>query len=154
MELFLIRHAHAVDAKEDAARPLSDRGRKQARQLAKFLGAGGAFRPAAFWHSSLARSQETARLLARGLRRKVPLVEMSGREPDDAPAAILRQLRGGNDPLAIVGHEPHLSGLASLLVGGRADAPVFVLRKCAVIALEGAGARWQVRWHLSPELLA
>ena len=37
MHVFLVRHAHAVDAVEDPERPLSKRGRDQVRALAKFL---------------------------------------------------------------------------------------------------------------------
>ena len=154
MELFLIRHAHAVDAEEDPARPLSNRGRKQVRVLAKFLSRSGVLRPAEIWHSSLQRSRETAELLARGLGLPVPLVEAPGLEPGDEPAMVARRLRTQEQSLALVGHEPHLSALASLLVAGRGEAPLFVLKKCAVIALERDGARWQVRWQISPELLA
>jgi phosphohistidine phosphatase len=152
MELYLIRHAHAVDEEENPARPLSERGRKQVRVLAKFLAGSGALHPAECWHSTLVRSRETAELLVRGLGLKTPLVETAGLEPMDDPAEIVRHLKGLTKPLAIVGHEPYLSTLASLLVGSAE--PIFLVRKSAVIALEGAGTRWQVRWHLSPELLA
>jgi len=154
MELFLIRHAHAVDEEENPGRPLSDQGRKQVRTLAKFFAANGALRPAEIWHSSLLRSRETAGLLARGLGLRVPLIEMPGLEPEDQPAVTVRRLKGLSEAVAIVGHEPHLGALASLLTGGRTAAPLFVVRKVAVIALEGSGIRWQVRWHFSPELLA
>lgn len=154
MELYLIRHAHAVDEEENPERPLSERGRKQVRTLATFLGATRALHPAEFWHSSLLRSRETAELLARGLGLRAPLKEVPGLEPMDEPAGVIRRLKGLNAPLAIVGHEPHLGVLASRLVGGAEDSAMFVVRKCAVLAFEGAGARWQLRWHLSPELLA
>jgi phosphohistidine phosphatase len=154
MELYLIRHAHAVDKEENPERPLSERGRKQVRALAKFLATSGALHPAEFWHSSLVRSRQTAELLAERMNLHAPLVEVAGLEPCDEPALIGRRLKGLTKPLAIVGHEPHLSALATLLIGGTSDAPMFVVRKSAVIALEGAGPHWQVRWHLSPELLA
>jgi phosphohistidine phosphatase len=152
MELYLVRHAHAVDEEVNPARPLSERGRRQVKALAKFFQANGAMHPAEFWHSSLVRSRETAELLAKGLGLKAPLVEIDGLEPMDDPAGLMRRLKGLAGSLAIVGHEPHLSTLAAMLLGS--DNPIFVVRKSAVIALEGAGTRWQVRWHLSPELLA
>lgn len=154
MELYLVRHAHAVDEEENPRRPLSDRGRQQVRALAKFLTSSGAFHPAECWHSSLVRSRETAMLLTKALELPAKLVEVEGLEPCDEPVQIARRLKGLTDPLALVGHEPHLSALASLLVGGKPEAPIFLLRKSAVIALEGSGHRWQVRWQLSPELLA
>jgi len=154
MELYLIRHAHAVDESEDPTRPLSARGRKQVRTLAKFLSRSGCLAPEEIWHSSLVRSRETAALLVTGLKLRVPLTAVSGLEPEDDPAKLARRLRGMTRPLALVGHEPHLSALATRLVGAPpGGGPCFVLKKCAVIALEGAGERWQVRWQLSPELL-
>lgn len=154
MDLYLIRHAHAVNAKENPQRPLSDRGRKQARALAKFLARGNAFQPAEIWHSSLVRSRETAALLGQTLVPAAALRSVTGLEPEDDPAVIARQLRSQEQSIALVGHEPHLSALATFLVTGSAQAPLFLLKKCSALRLEGLGAHWQVRWQISPELLA
>lgn len=43
MHLYLIRHAHALDGDDDAARPLSPKGRKQVRKLAGLLQDADAF---------------------------------------------------------------------------------------------------------------
>jgi phosphohistidine phosphatase len=154
MLIHLIRHAHALDSADDPVRPLSKRGRRQVRALARFLRAGGAFAPAAIWHSPLARSRETAELLAGRLGFAGPLVEVPGLEPGDDPRDTARRIQPLRRVVAIVGHEPHLSALASLLVTGASGPPAFVLKKCAALALERTGARWQVRWQVSPELLA
>jgi phosphohistidine phosphatase len=152
--LYLVRHAHAVDAPADAARPLSPKGRDQVRALGRFLRSSGAFLPEEIWHSPLVRSQETAALLARQLRLDVPLLLQPGLEPEDKPEMVARRLRSATRSVAIVGHEPHLSALASLLVRGRAAPPAFVIKKCTALTLEGTGRFWMVRWQVSPELLA
>lgn len=154
MLLYLIRHAHALDGSDDAARPLSKRGREQIRVLARFLRGGGELCPEEIWHSPLVRACQTAELLARRLRVEVPLVRVDGLLPGDDPRRIARRLKSLSRTVALVGHEPHLSALASLLITGAAAPPVFVLKKSAIIALERVAARWVVRWHLSPELLA
>jgi phosphohistidine phosphatase len=100
------------------------------------------------------RSQETAALLARQLRLDVPLLLQPGLEPEDKPEMVARRLRSATRSVAIVGHEPHLSALASLLVRGRAAPPAFVIKKCTALTLEGTGRFWMVRWQVSPELLA
>ena len=56
-------------------------------------------------------------------------------------------------PVAIVGHDPHLSALASLLVTGCAEPTNFVLKKCAVLRLDRTGNGWSVRWQISPEIV-
>lgn len=163
MHLFIVRHAHAVVDEVNPIRPLSGRGREQMLQLAAFLRPTAAFRPAQYWHSPLARASETAQLLAGAIDPEALLVETDGLLPDDDPAAMAWRL--GNYPathdLALVGHEPHLSALATLLIRDKFRPPVVSLRKGAVLALERTERRhrksdlprWTIRWHFSPELL-
>jgi phosphohistidine phosphatase len=107
-----------------------------------------------FWHSPLVRSRQTAELLARQLRSAAPLALMPDLEPEDDPRAALRRLRAASQAVALVGHEPHLSALATLLIGGRTGLPVFVMKKGSALALEGLETHWSVRWHISPDLIA
>jgi len=157
MRLFLIRHAHAVAADEDAERPLSKKGREQVKRLAKFLEDSKAFQPEEIWHSPLLRSRQTAKLLAKKLEFSAPLIEVEGLEPEDDARATAVRLKNLRRDIAIVGHEPHLSALAAELFAKKAATSAFVLRKSSVLALErdrgGRGARWLVRWQVSPELL-
>ncbi|MDQ5978624.1 MAG: phosphohistidine phosphatase [Verrucomicrobiota bacterium] len=151
MQIYLIRHAHAVDGEDDAARPLSEKGRRQIRAMARFLRGSGRLQARQFWHSPLVRAAHTARLLDAAMRLKARLAETSGLEPAADPAVLARRLRNLRRPVAVVGHEPHLSALATLLLLGRAAPPVIVLKKCAVAALERKNGRWALRWQVSPK---
>jgi len=153
MTLFLIRHAHAVEATDDPKRPLSERGREQVRRLAAFLKKSDAFATREIWHSPLARSIETAELLVEKIKLKAKLVEVAGLEPADDPRTIATRLKSRDQPLAIVGHDPQLSALTSLLVTGVAEPPRFLLKKSAVVALDYVEGIWVVRWHVSPEII-
>jgi len=153
VHLYLIRHAHAEDGDDDAARPLSAKGRAQVRQIGGLLREARAIEIAEIWHSPLVRSQETASRLARRLGCTAPLREMSGLKPDDDPTALARKLGDARRPVAVVGHEPHLGMLATLLVGCDAERPLFKLKKCSVLRLDRLGGGWCVRWLVSPELL-
>lgn len=153
MDLFLIRHTHAEDGTPDTLRPLSKRGREQMRRLARFLRETGSFKPEEIWHSPLARAQETAALLCLGTKLGVPLREVSGLAPNDDPRLIAGQLAREQRALAVVGHEPHLSALASLLVAGATEPVRFAMKKGATLALEGTGRHWLTRWHVHPDLL-
>ena len=154
MLVYLIRHAHAVDASENPERPLSDRGTAQVRSMAAFLKQAKEFQPEEFWHSPLVRSQETAELLAKRLHLDVSVTLMPDLQPEDDPRAIARRIKAATVPVAIVGHEPHLSSLASLLIAGKPEPAKFVMKKAAVLALEGIGDHWMVRWHIHPDLVA
>lgn len=153
MHLYLIRHAHAIDGTDDAARPLSAKGRSQIRALGRFLRGSGAFEAVEFWHSPLRRAEDTAILLAKRLKTKARLITVAGLRPGDTPDSIVKKILALRRPVALVGHEPHLSALASLLVAGKAAPPRFVLKKCAVLRLDRGGGAWAVRWHVSPELV-
>jgi phosphohistidine phosphatase len=155
--LYLIRHAEASDGEPDAKRPLSGTGRKQVQRLGAFLKRYTEPPPPEIWHSPLLRAQETALLLAERAGWEVGLRSVESIKPDDNPSLIAPKLESFQHSLAIVGHNPHLTLLATLLVTGRCVPPAFVVRKCAVIALEPARGRgegcWVVEWQVAPELL-
>lgn len=162
MKLFLARHGHALADTENPRRPLSPRGRKTTRQVAAFLRHSGALAAVrSVWHSPLPRARETAELLVRELALEAPLVATEGLLPEDDPAVIADRLERTQETVLIVGHEPHLSALATLLVRGKEQPVGFEVKKSAVLALETSGARhrrsrrarWHLCWHLSPELL-
>ena len=59
-----MRHAHALDGDDDAARPLSPRGREQSKAMAGFLADAGVKFEAAFT-SPLVRAHQTAEIVLR-----------------------------------------------------------------------------------------
>ena len=65
MWLYLVHHADAVLADVDSTRPLSERGRAQAADVARRLAARKA-RPKAVWHSGKLRARETAEIYLDG----------------------------------------------------------------------------------------
>jgi len=153
----LIRHAAAGDAPDDESRPLTASGRAAARRLAEFLKKNDALRGSEVWHSTLVRARETAEILAEHLGRKLTLKEVGGLAPDDPPGAFSRKLAGFRKDLIVVGHNPHLTTLASILIKGQSSMPAVVFDKCAAVALENYGqgnaGDWAVTWCISPELL-
>ena len=153
MQICLIRHAHAVEGEDDAARPLSKRGREQIRMMGRFLRETGALTAREFWHSPLVRARDTAVLLAKRLKVRAKLIQVAGLLYSDNPAVMAKRLGKIRRPVAMVGHEPHLSALASLLAAGSAKPPLFDLKKCAVVALERTRGRWAVVWQVSPEVI-
>ncbi len=151
MTIYLVRHAHAEDGDDDARRPLSAKGRRQIRAMARFLRRGGRLKTREFWHSPLVRARDTAAGLVDELGWDARLAEVSGIEPFADPSAMAAKLKTLRRSVAVVGHEPHLSALATLLILGRAAHPVLVLKKGAIAALERKDGRWALRWQVSPK---
>jgi len=156
--LYLIRHADATDGQPDEERRLSAEGRRQVRRLAAFLKrcrSAELDEPGEVWHSPLLRAEETAALLAKRAGWESNLRVVEDLRPDDDPAIIAERLESFGRPLAIVGHNPHLTILATLLVTGKAAPPALLVRKCAFIALEPARGRGKGRWvidgHVVPQ---
>lgn len=68
--------------------------------------------------------------------------------------AVLRSR--SKDPVAIVGHEPHLGELISLLLTGSEDGAAFELRKGGVARIDledPAPGRGVLRWLMPPKIL-
>jgi phosphohistidine phosphatase len=145
--IYLMRHADAVSEEVDPARPLSAKGREQVARVCAALRAGPPFNPEEIWHSPLARAQETAELLVQGLRLAAPLVLTSGLRPNDDPGAVSKVLESHKGDVAVVGHEPHLGVLASMMVHGLERPGVFYpFPKAGVLAVAREGKRWRAAW--------
>ncbi len=116
MELILWRHAEAATGEPDTARPLTERGRRQAERMARFLAPR---LPAELRVivSPARRAQETARALGRSFE----TVERIA--PGCAVAEVLDAAGwpGSERPVLLVGHQPTLGEVASKLVEGRAN---------------------------------
>jgi phosphohistidine phosphatase len=150
--LYLVRHAHAHDAADDTVRPISARGRAELKAIAQILRPSGAFAPALVWHSTLVRARESAEVLLSELGIQMPMEERRELIPEAVPQRAADLIGDVKEPLALFGHEPHLSALASLLVTGFTDPVAFAFQKATVLALEPVGSRWWVRWQVSPDL--
>lgn len=143
MIVFLVRHAHAVDetqALPDEARHLSDAGRRAARQLGLRLRWHDCT-PTTIWTSPLARAVMTADLIATELEWQGPLECQPALAPDGSSRRVVEAL-AALDPtgvVVLVGHEPSLSGIGSLLTL-RDDFPA--LQKAQAARIDGRELRW------------
>lgn len=153
MSLYLVRHAHAVTAAVDSRRPLSELGREQTRSLGAFARRAVVPPPGEVWHSSLARARETAELLVNATGWTARLVCVDDLLGEADPRVMVPRLKVTTVVLALVGHDPHLSALASLLVAGVTAPARFILKKGAMLALSRNEGVWSVRWQVSPETL-
>src|SRR5690349_22292644 len=124
MNLYIIRHGIAVDEgtpgyESDSERPLTDKGRKKMRQIAKALRHLGVEFDLILC-SPYVRARETAEILADVFKMKEKLVFSDNLIPLGSPEILIGEIIENHavDRLAIVGHEPHLSSLISRLTSG------------------------------------
>lgn len=139
MMLYVVRHALAEDlaAGGDEARHLTETGRQRTLKAAAGMQALG-LEFDLILTSPLARAAETAEIIAAvyatGLTPRVLMELASGIAPADAVAALAPH--GRNDSVMIVGHEPQLSAMVSILLTGEPDAMHLRMRKGGCVALE------------------
>jgi phosphohistidine phosphatase len=141
MTLYVLRHGTAENEPplggDDGARRLTARGREKVREAAAGMRALG-LKFDAILASPLPRAAETAELVAAiyssGPAPEVFAALSTGVSPADTIAALKPYER--HDHLMIVGHEPGLSGIVSLLLTGSASSVTFDLKKSGMIALE------------------
>ncbi len=122
--LFLVRHAKAELSvgREDYARKLTERGRADARRVAKALAARH-FLPDVLIHSGAARAKQTAEIFAAEWESKVELEE-DARLYDASTTTLLdraRTLADAHKRVGLVGHNPGLGELATALAGSGAE---------------------------------
>lgn len=136
MEIYLVRHAEALERTEghaDELRHLTRRGRKQASKQARRL-KKRKVRPELIVTSPLVRAVQTAELLAAELGKDASVAAhpcLSGEVDAEAVVTMLRE-SGKLKAIMLVGHEPQLSRLAARLQGYEHVAP---LEKASCLAL-------------------
>jgi phosphohistidine phosphatase len=125
MDLILWRHAEAEPGEADLQRPLTARGQKQARKVGGWLDR---------------HLPDKVRILCSPAVRTVQTAEALGRKfklmpalaPDAAPLALLSAAHwpDAREAVLIIGHQPTLGQVASLLIGGTVQP--WTLRKGSV----------------------
>src|SRR5512144_1663227 len=119
-ELYLLRHADAGDPEawtgDDAQRPLSGKGEKQADRLGRFL-AGTPLRPDVILTSPKVRARQTADIVAEPLGMTVRLEERLGGGLDASVVEAILRDAGDPDRPVLVGHDPDFSELLEALTG-------------------------------------
>ena len=149
MIAYLVRHGEAVSASDDPQRPLSRSGREAVAQIAR-LARERQVMASVIYHSGILRAQETAEILAQQLMPPSGVKVISGLLPEDDPATGRAELELATDPIMLVGHLPHLSRLAALLVRGDVNDRVVDFQPAAMVCCSRSAARWKIDWQLAP----
>lgn len=120
MKLYFLRHAAALDGADDAKRPLSATGRRQARKLARFLRRSGIAFDLAFT-SPLVRAKQTAAIVLDITNELQPVTAqeaaalLNDADPDTFADWLVRVPEAGH--VLLVGHEPSLSARLRRMLG-------------------------------------
>lgn len=160
MTIYIVRHAWAEDRDDakypnDDLRPLSRKGRKRFRRMARKLAKRG-FDVAHIATSPLVRCRQTTDILADYVASEPLITELDALRPGSQLEPLLEWTRKQEDrDVAWVGHAPDVDRLTAALIGGEQAAVEF--DKGAVAAIEFAehpsAGRGVLRWLAVAELL-
>ncbi len=160
MDLYVLRHGVAEDRSsagysDDGERPLTERGtRRMVRQVRGLRSLGVSIDVVVT--SPLVRAVQTAEIVHEGLRMTNRLVTSNALAPGGSRSQLIKQLAMGyssTDDVMVVGHEPSLSSLISVLTTGDPE-PVVRLRKGALCKLRLPAPRYGrcgwIEWAMTP----
>jgi phosphohistidine phosphatase len=107
--------------------------------------------------SPFVRARQTAEIVASELKLKKRVEFFDGLVPGGNPKALihaLNELKPAPENILLVGHEPYLSQLISLLASGHADAAAVEMKKGGLCKLEVGELRLgqcaRLAWLLTP----
>jgi phosphohistidine phosphatase len=154
--LYILRHGIAEDRSAsgtDSDRRLTPRGRARMRRAAQGLRVL-VERVDAILTSPYPRAAETAAIAAAALSQAPKPCELDALTPDVPPMETLRVLRSvaKAEHVMLVGHEPLLSGLASLLLSGSPDGVRIDVKKggCLALAMRATAPRAATLLWMAP----
>jgi len=155
--LYLVQHANALSKEESPQRPLSPPGEKDIWQVAEKLYQSEQVEIAQIWHSTKLRTKQTAQIIKETLELDVPLIEKDCLSPKDEVEPILKEIKGMQQSVMIVGHLPYLKYLASTLINGNLTSEPVSFQQGGIVCLEQlesnskeSSLKWKMRWIQNP----
>lgn len=164
MNLLLLRHAIAVDRglpgyEDDSQRPLTPKGAAKMQRIAKGL---KRLDPKLdlILTSPYLRAVQTAQIVAAVYGMNVKVLTTDALTPLQSPAAVIREIMDmlpGLSNLLLVGHEPFLSSLTSVLLAGD-ESLALIFKKGGVCKLSVQELKYgrcaSLEWLATPKLLS
>jgi phosphohistidine phosphatase len=123
---------------------LTPAGRDEARSLGDRLRWHDCH-PTHIWTSPLVRAVQTAELVSAGLQLAISVDVLPALAPGESARAVITALKT-LPPAAhvvLVGHEPGLSGIGELLLGGE----LAQLQKAEAVRIIDGSLRWRFAWN-------
>ncbi len=154
MNVYLVQHGEALSKEENPERPLSEKGKADIRKTASFVSEHLDFSVTSIYHSTKTRAQQTAEILGEHFNPLGGVSSVDGLDPLADPFLWVTRLNSSEEDTMVVGHLPHLSKLAALLLC-RDDTKIIVkFQMGGILCLEkGDGGFWSVAWMVVPQLI-
>lgn len=153
MMLYLVQHGEAKKEDEDPSRPLTDKGKNEVEKVASFASRIG-LKIDKILHSGKLRALQTAEIMAKHLKPIKGIEQADGLDPLADPRIWAQRLNEISEDIMLVGHLPHLSKLASLLLTNSIEIEPVKFRMGGIVCLvKDERGKWSLLWIIRPEMI-
>ncbi len=150
--LYLVQHGEAKTEEEDPERPLTERGKETAEQVAAWAASAG-LKVDQIRHSGKRRAEETAFIFAGHLEVAEGVKVVSGLAPNDDVHPVAEALERGSGSVMLVGHLPFLNRLAGRLLLNDPDRALIRFYMGGLVCLVRQEKKWAVACLVPPDLV-
>ena len=152
MALYLVQHGKSLPKDVDPDQGLSADGIAETKRIAE-VACGYQVNVSHIRQSGKKRARQTAEILADALNPAGGVTESGGLKPLDDVAASAAALDAAADTM-LVGHLPFMERMASYLVTGSADRPIFKFQNSGIVCLkmDPESGQWVIVWTLMPNI--
>jgi phosphohistidine phosphatase len=152
MALYLVQHGKSLSKDQDPDQGLSPIGMDETRRMA-ILAAEHNVNVHRIHHSTKTRARQTAEIFAQVLDPIEGVHVMEGIKPMDDVTSHGSVLTS-EENLMLVGHLPFMARLASYLITGGIEPPVFAFQNSGIVCLDKPvdDGNWLIVWSLMPHL--
>jgi len=152
MPLYLVQHGQSLPKDVDPDQGLSEKGVAETDRIAG-VAKSYHINVGQILHSAKTRARKTAGILASALNPVNGVKEVDGLKPMDDVAVFAATLKPDTNTM-LVGHLPFMERMASYLVTGSIDNPVFKFQNSGIVCLDKDpdSESWIIVWTLMPHI--
>jgi len=152
MALYLVQHGQSLPKDVDPDQGLSEKGVAETERIAG-VAKGYNINVGQIRHSVKTRARKTADIFASALLPDGDAKEVQGLKPMDDVAAFAASLNSDTNTM-LVGHLPFMERMASYLVTGSIDTPLFRFQNSGIVCLDKDpdSESWVIKWTLMPNI--
>jgi phosphohistidine phosphatase len=152
MALYLVQHGRSLPKDIDPDQGLAEKGVAETQRIAD-VAANYGVKVSLIKHSVKTRAHKTAEIFASALNPAGGIVEVGGLKPLDDVIAFAASIDPDENTM-LVGHLPFMERMASYLVTGSPDKPVFKFQNSGMVCLskDPAIGSWVIIWTLMPKI--
>ena len=152
MALFLVQHGKSLSKDIDPDQGLSQEGIAETKRIAE-VAVNYRVNVSDIKHSIKKRAHQTAEIFASAFKPAGGTMEVAGLKPLDDVTTFAASLNPDENTM-LVGHLPFMERMASYLVIGSTDTPVFKFQNSGIVCLNKSpdSDSWVIVWTLMPNI--